>query len=189
MSDDTGRKVLLLSVRCLVFLLAFFALWIALGPYYTRVLAAAFDALAPTLETPKLTESVAYDAASDSIVVTAPIVFSSPQHGFDGTFHFGSVLFAALVFATLPNLTLLVRFALVLAGLLLLVPIHLAELHVFNQAWYAFYGEHAARSYTDGQRSFLNWTAQVLKHGEIAFPLILWVFAYFSTRRRGVGAS
>lgn len=187
MSDDTGRKVLLLSVRCLVFLLAFFALWIALGPYYTRVLAAAFDALAPVLETPKLTESVAYDAASDSIVVTAPIVFSSPQHGFDGTFHFGSVLFAALVFATLPNLTLLVRSVLVFAGLLLLVPIHLAELHVFNQAWYAFYGEHAARSYTDGQRSFLNWTAQVLKHGEIAFPLILWVFAYFSTRRRGIG--
>ncbi len=167
-----------------MFLLAFFALWIAIGPAYTRLLAVSFDAIVPHLESLRLTESVSYDAASDSIVVSAPIVFGNPLHGFDGTFHFGTVLFAALLFATLPNLTILRRALFVAAGLLLLFPIHLVELQVFNQAWYAFYGEQASRSYTDGQRSFYNWTAQVLKHGEIAFPLILWVFGYFALRRQ-----
>lgn len=189
MSEDTGRRILLLSVRCIVFLGLFFVLWVATSGAYSRLIAGTLDAGISSVEDLELTESVRYDAASHAIVVHSRAVADPDRqfHAFDAEFHFGTVLFAGLIFATLPNISLLARLALVVSGLVLLFPVHLLEMHVFNQVWYAFEGANVTRSYTDAQRSFYNWFAQVLKHGETAFPLVLWVFPYFWLRRREPG--
>jgi len=179
----------------------FFGVWLLVRGPYTEALAATLDWLAPRIEDPHVTDRVwvpepgeeppegirlgpGQNLPAGDVVVLSRVVFQEPIHPFGGNFHFGTVIFAALVFATLPNLVVLARLLIVLAGTLVLFATHVAELHFLNQTWYSTLGYAVTGSYTDAQRRFLNATANVFKHGETTFPIALWVFAHFALRHR-----
>ena len=165
-------------MRCLTFLALLFPLWIATSNLYTLALASALDRLLPLIESPWLSQSV-LERGGDIVVSTR----LGTEHAYAGNFHFGTVIFVALVLATLPNLSVAMRALVIGAGLLVLFPIQLFEIHFLNQTLYSW--QLSPTSYKDPWPRIYNETAKVFKHGETAFPIALWVFAYFGLRFRG----
>jgi len=186
LSVETGPRILRLGIRSVAFLGLFFGAWLLARDPYGRILAGTLNAVLPMLESLDLTDRVTFVPSERSFAVLSSKVILPPDakvHGFASDLHFGVVVFAALVFATLPNLRLRTRAILVALGAVLLFPVHILEIHVFNQLWYATAATNVRASYTDGQAQLYNWIAQVLRHGEMAFPVVLWVFVYFAPLR------
>ena len=186
MSVETGPRILRLSIRSFAFLGLFFCAWLLVKDPYGHLLAATLNAVLPLLESLDVTDSVTFLPDEGAFVIFSSKIILPSDHpkvfSLSADLHFGLVVFAALVFATLPNLRVRTRALLVLLGAAILFPVHVFEVHVFCQTWYATEPTNIRASYSDGQAGFYNWTAQTLRHGETAFPLVLWVFVYFGLR-------
>jgi len=117
---------------------------------------------------------------------------------FHGDFHFGNVLFAALLFATLPHVRVPRRFVLLAGGTVILFLVNLLQFFFYVQTYYAMPGNAGpiianSFAYPRGipgwfgitPRDFFNYGSAVLQLGERLIPVLLWVFVHFAHRRSG----
>ncbi|MBI1854196.1 MAG: hypothetical protein HYR85_27985 [Planctomycetes bacterium] len=201
MSDAPGRKLLLLSVRFIVFFALFAGLWVWGGRWYGRAIAIGLDAVTPIAERDhrltidwreltQLPQSVveAYEA-QDRVAGPGDLVFIfGKKHGdflpLHADVHFNVVLLLSLLCATLVNVPLPRRMIWIVAALAFLYAYTVVQVEMYAQLAYASgrAGEALALLFTDGQRSFLDQASNLAKFGERGFPVLLWLAIFLATR-------